>query len=179
MSISVIPVYCSRSKKKQNLRVKNNLRLNVKIKGNEKYEFYSIQLQCHSTSRSTQPNPTHHMCWKMRPNPTQPMDRPNPCLSLPVHTPVCQSRWTFSHSGSPGAAPTGPACEGRYTCSVSIDLDPSRCCRIIRQTWNWVIGSSFTSGSPGHWVIILTRCETRVFPVFEKMPKTQNVHLKC
>jgi len=64
-----------------------------------------------------------------------------------VHTPVCQSRWTFSHSGSPGAAPTGPACEGRYTCSVSIDLDPSRCCRIIRQTWNWVIGS------PGQWVI--------------------------
>jgi len=31
----------------------------VKIKGNEKYEFYSIQLQCHSTSHSAQPNPTH------------------------------------------------------------------------------------------------------------------------
>ena len=29
-----------------------------------------------------QPNPTHHMCWKMRPNPTQPMDGPNPCPSL-------------------------------------------------------------------------------------------------
>jgi len=49
----------------------------------------------------------------------------------------------------------------------------------LRQTWNWVIGS------PGQWVIfhvrviILTRCETRVFPVFEKMPKMQNVHLKC
>ena len=27
--------------------------------------------------------------------------------------------------------------------------------------------------------IILTRCETRVFLVFEKMPKMQNVHLKC
>ena len=27
----------------------------MKIKGNEKYEFYSIQLQCHSTSHSTQP----------------------------------------------------------------------------------------------------------------------------
>jgi len=26
---------------------------------------------------------------------------------------------------------------------------------------------------------LLTRCETRVFPVFEKMPKMQNVHLKC
>ena len=31
----------------------------MKIKGNEKYEFYSIQLQCHSTSHSTQPNPTY------------------------------------------------------------------------------------------------------------------------
>ena len=44
---------------------------------------------------------------------------------------------------------------------------------------NGSFGSSFTSGSPGHRVIILTRCETRVFPVFEKMPKMQNVHLKC
>jgi len=42
----------------------------VKIKGNEKYEFYSIQLQCHSTSHSTQLNPT------------QPMDGPNPWPSL-------------------------------------------------------------------------------------------------
>jgi len=33
---------------------------------------------------------------------------------------------------------------------------------------------------PGHRVIILTRCETRVlFPVIEKMPKMQNVHLNC
>jgi len=29
------------------------------------------------------------------------------------------------------------------------------------------------------WVIILTRCEIQVFPVFEEMPKMQNVHLKC
>ena len=42
---------------------------------------------------------------------------------------------------------------------------------------NGSFGSSFTSGSLGHRVIILTRCETRVFPVFEKMPKMQNVHL--
>jgi len=39
----------------------------VNINGNEKSEFYSIQLQCHSTSHSTQPNPwmdpTHvHLC---------------------------------------------------------------------------------------------------------------------
>jgi len=32
---------------------------------------------------------------------------------------------------------------------------------------------------PAHQVIILTRCETRVFPVHEKMPKTQNAQLKC
>jgi len=36
---------------------------------------------------------------------------------------------------------------------------------------NGSFGSSFTSGSPGHRVIILTGCETRVFPVFEKTPK--------
>ena len=42
----------------------------MKIKGNEKYEFYSIQLQCHSTSHST------------RPNPTKPKDGLNPCPSL-------------------------------------------------------------------------------------------------
>ena len=41
---------------------------------------------------------------------------------------------------------------------------------------NGSFGSSFTSGSPGHRVIFLTQCETRVFPVFEKMPK---MHLKC
>jgi len=43
-------------------------------------------------------------------------------------------------------------------------------CVSVCQTWNWVIGSL------GQWVIwvtfyrvvILTRCETRVFPVFEK-----------
>jgi len=29
-----------------------------------------------------QPNPTHHMCWKMRPNQTQPMDGLNSCPSL-------------------------------------------------------------------------------------------------
>jgi len=36
---------------------------------------------------------------------------------------------------------------------------------------NVSFGSSFTSGSPGHRVIILTRYETRVFPVFKKYPK--------
>jgi len=47
---------------------------------------------------------------------------------------------------------------------------------------HWVTGSVGHLGHlsrPGHRVIILTRRETRVFPVFEKMPKMQNVHLKC
>jgi len=47
---------------------------------------------------------------------------------------------------------------------------------------HWVTGSMGHLGHlsrPGHRVIILTRCETRVFPVLEKMPKMQNVHLKC
>jgi len=47
---------------------------------------------------------------------------------------------------------------------------------------HWVTGSIGHLGHlsrPGHRVIILTRRETRVFPVFEKMPKMQNLHLKC
>jgi len=59
------------------------------------------------------------------------------------------------------------------------------CCE--QQTWKlelgyWVTGLVGHLGHlsrPGHRVIILTRCETRVFPVFEKVPKMQNVHLKC
>jgi len=46
---------------------------------------------------------------------------------------------------------------------------------------HWVTGSMGHLGHlsrPGHRVIILTRCETRVFPVFEKNAKMQNVHLK-
>ena len=54
----------------------------------------------------------------------------------------------------------------------------------IDQTWNWVIGSP---GQWVFWVIFHVRvtgssfwpCVTRVFPVFEKMPNVQNVHLKC
>jgi len=38
------------------------------------------------------------------------------------------------------------------------------------QTWNWVIGSPGHLSRPGHRVIIMTRCETQVFPVFEKCP---------
>jgi len=44
---------------------------------------------------------------------------------------------------------------------------------------HWVTGSMGHLGHlsrPGHWVIILTRCETRVFPVFEKCPKCTMSH---
>jgi len=54
--------------------------------------------------------------------------------------------------------------------------------RSVMELGHWVTGSMGHLGHlsrPGHRVIILTRCETRVFPVFEKMPKMQNVHLKC
>ena len=47
---------------------------------------------------------------------------------------------------------------------------------------HWVTGSVGRLGHlsrPGHRVIISTRCEIRVFPLFEKMPIMQNVHLKC
>ena len=47
---------------------------------------------------------------------------------------------------------------------------------------HWVTGSMGHLGHlsrPGHRVVILTRYETRFFPVFEKIPKMQNVHLKC
>jgi len=64
---------------------------------------------------------------------------------------------------------------------------PPRSTAYFNQIWNWVIGSPSQSmghlghfSRPGHRVIILTRCETRVFfPVFDKMPKMQNVHRKC
>jgi len=46
---------------------------------------------------------------------------------------------------------------------------------------HWVTGSMGHLGHlsrPGHRVIILTRRETRVFPVFEKMPKMKNVQTR-
>jgi len=43
----------------------------------------------------------------------------------------------------------------------------------------WWVGHLGHLSRPDHRVIILTRCETLVFPVFEKIPKMQNVYLKC
>jgi len=58
-------------------------------------------------------------------------------------------------------------------------------CSSDMELGHWVTGSMGHLGHllcPGHWVIILTRCDTRVFPVFEKklkIPKMQNVRWKC
>ena len=41
----------------------------MKIKGNEKYEFTVFSYN--ATVLLIQPNPNHHMCWKMRPNSIQ------------------------------------------------------------------------------------------------------------
>jgi len=78
--------------------------------------------------------------------------------------------------------PASAACDGRMrptdgrTLHSCVDPDP--------QTWNWVTGSA------GQWVIWVVfhvpvivssfwPGETRVLPVFEKIPKMQNAHLKC
>jgi len=53
--------------------------------------------------------------------------------------------------------------------SLSIENAPSQ--GGLDQTWNWVIGSPGQLSRAGHRVIILTQCETRVFPVFKKKPK--------
>ena len=64
--------------------------------------------------------------------------------------------------------------------------DPAskRACEValLPDMGHWVTGSMGHLGHlslPGHRVIILTRCVTRVFPFFrKKVPKMQNIHLK-
>jgi len=66
--------------------------------------------------------------------------------------------------------------------AVEEDADQSSMLTADMELGHWVTGSMGHLGHlsrPGHRVIILTRCETRVYPVFEKMTKMQNVHLKC
>jgi len=41
---------------------------------------------------------------------------------------------------------------------------------------HWVTGSMGHLSCPGHRVIILTRCETRVFPVFEKKAQDKDIN---
>ena len=76
---------------------------------------------------------------------------------------------------------TGVACE------LDIDDCASRPCRNGLYTPDMELGHRGTRSMgylghlsrPGHRVIIMTRCETRVFPVFEKMPKMQNWQTSC
>jgi len=72
----------------------------------------------------------------------------------------------------------------RPVCPTRVRRPMHATCRSWRGVW-----TGDATGSLGHrvnesfwvifYVIILTRCETRVFPVFDKMPKMQNAHLKC
>jgi len=41
---------------------------------------------------------------------------------------------------------------------------------------HWVTGSMGHLSRPGHRVIILTRCETGVFPVFEKYAQDKDIN---
>jgi len=61
-----------------------------------------------------QPNPTHHMCWKMRPNPTQPMDGPNSCPSLSFPITLHSYPWTSWPTVPvfPGQSRFGTLCPG-------------------------------------------------------------------
>jgi len=56
MSISVIPVYCSRSKKA-------DFRGELRAMKSMSFTVFSYN----ATILLIQPNPTHHMCWKMAP----------------------------------------------------------------------------------------------------------------
>jgi len=105
----------------------------VKIKGNEKCEFYSIQLQCHSTSHSTQPITCAGKC-----NPTQPMDGPNPCPSL-----MCRSShssmevaWSYSvdQVGRLRVRSWLPVC--RMTRSEQVSVACSPLIRSIGSAWH-------------------------------------------
>jgi len=109
----------------------------------------------------------------------------------PVHHPVTPPAHLLKPAASsrPGGAPPPPsdALSRQLPAAVSVVSDVQRCRGSVSQSPDmelgyWVTGSMGHLGHPshpGHRVIILTRCETRVFPVFEKMPKMQNVHLKC
>jgi len=76
---------------------------------------------------------------------------------------------------------------GLSRCACAGDRSISSCCHARQsvpdmELGHWVTGSMGHLGHlsrPGHRVIILTRCETRVFPVIKKMPRMQNVHVKC
>jgi len=69
-----------------------------------------------------------------------------------------------------------------FSCLTFAASDCIAACIADMELSHWVTGSvghlGHLSGS-GHRVNILTRCETRVSRFSKKMPKMQNVHLKC
>ena len=64
-------------------------------------------------------------------------------------------------------------CEPQWALQTALPIEIRHGTGSLGHRVNGSFGSSFTSGSPGHRIIILTRCETRVFPVFEKCPKCE------
>ena len=81
----------------------------------------------------------------------------------------------FSHWKRPAQkTSTVPVVSAQFRCLLALRVG----CGSDMELGHSVTGSMGHLGHlsrPGHRVIILTRCETRVFPVFEKMPKMQNV----
>jgi len=79
----------------------------------------------------------------------------------------------LAHLGSPGNGPlNGCVC---VCCFYDVSSDFVQLCPDM-ELGHWATGSMGHLdhlSRPGHRVIILTRCETRVFPVFDKMPKLQ------
>jgi len=75
--------------------------------------------------------------------------------------------------------PVAPRLSGGLLSNSAEDLLTRHGTGSLGHRVNESFGSSFTSGSPSHRVIILTRRETRHFPVFEKNAQMQNVRLKC
>ena len=75
-----------------------------------------------------------------------------------------QSRQPVAQPGglTMGFAPLHPVCPGLLVVAIRHGTGS------LGHRVNGSFRSSFTPGSSGHRVIILTQCETRVFPVFEK-----------
>ena len=104
---------------------------------------------------------------------------------------ICLERGADLHTAQLMPLPLTVSCVSKIEIDITFlvpahpevpEKGPLNGCVSDMEVGHWVTGSMGHLGHlsrPGHRVIILTRCETRVFPVFEKCPKMQNVHLKC
>ena len=60
---------------------------------------------------------------------------------------------------------------------LSDGLDTRPCKILDPRLFRHGTGSLGHLSRPGHWVIILTRCDTRVFPVFEKKVQDKDIKI--